>query len=123
MACSDLAIDDFMEHMTDADIEFKLIFSNGEEIYGSSWVYKNPYISSGEVSINEEEPVIEFIYLPDALEGSIIIRIDGEVALRFDNREELDDYLAEPEEEEEYDEDYEPRQRWSCQGPRTPSAA
>ena len=112
LACSDLAIDDFMEHMTDADIEFKLIFSNGEEIYGSSWVYKNPYISSGEVSINEEEPVIEFIYLPDALEGSIIIRIDGEVALRFDNREELDDYLAEPEEEEEYDEDYEPRQRW-----------
>ena len=113
--CSDLDIDDFMSHMTDAGISFRLVFSNDEQIEGDCWVYKDPCISSGEVSIDEEEPVIEFISLPDELEGSIIISIqsiNGNRTIKFDTRAEIDEYLTEPEEEEEYDEDYEPHQRW-----------
>ena len=106
--CSDLDIADFMEDMTDANIRFVFKFSDGYEIEGESWVYKNPCISSGEVENVQEEPIIHFLYLPDAFEGEylwITITKDGESVPVYDHaftREEMDDYYIFDEEDDEY---------------------
>lgn len=102
--CSQLEIDDFMEDKTDADLRFVFQFSNGEEIEGESWVYKDPCISWGEfANTNEDGPVIEFMHLPDELEGSIIIRITGNsnITLQFNTKADIDQYYVEPEDEED----------------------
>lgn len=106
--CSDLDIADFMEDMTDCNIRFVFKFSDGYEIEGESWVYKNPCISSGEVENVQEEPIIHFLYLPDAFEDEylwITITKDGESEPVYNHaftREEMDDYYIFDEEDDEY---------------------
>ena len=108
--CSQLDIEDFMEDMTDAYLRFIFQFSNDEEIEGHCWVYKDPCISWGEFGNTDEEPVIDFIFLPDEFEGSIIIRVNGEIKFIFNSRADMDRYHYDGASEDEEDEG---REGWS----------
>ena len=78
--CSALKYELLMDDMTDVSFDMQVKFyRNGSEDYtfeGNPWIYKNPYLHSGEIANGEEDmSVISFFHIPEYYEDEFIVKV------------------------------------------------